>query len=154
MTTEKPSVELAGWAQSEHRALAALFNLVRGHLGRAHERPTAEWLSGLRAAMERFETHLRQNFATQESGGYLEALLHQSPALARQSERIRTEHAQLLRLAGQIRRDLAEVRPDTPLLALDAVQRVGRLLDAVAQHEQRENLIALIVFNQEIGGGD
>ena len=88
----------------------------------------------------------------QERDGYLEVILKEFPSLTRQVESIKSEHDQLLRMAEGIRNDLAKARAEDHVLVADACARVDRFIAIVAQHEQRENMIVMFAFNQDLGG--
>ena len=86
-----------------------------------------------------------------EEDGYLETILKERPTLANQVASIKAENGQLLKMADAIRNDLAEVRSEDRLLVADACARIQRYIAIIGQHEQRENMIVLFAFNQELG---
>lgn len=153
MTAEHMSPEeLAEWMRHEHEALQSLNKILRQHIAGMPEVNLGDWLRGLQAGFERLRTHLERNFAAKESGGYLSIVVEKRPTLSPQVESIRREHGEILRMAEGILRDLEEVKPETRLLLGDVCARVQRFMAIVAQHDQRENMITLLVFNQDFGG--
>jgi len=146
--------DVAEWLRREHQALTALGKVLREHIALMPEAGAPDWLRGLRAAFERLRAHLEQNFAAQEKGRFFQNLLDLRPTLSKQVERLRREHTELLRMADRIRAELAEIDAADRLLAADLSARIQRFLAVVAQHEQRESTITLLVFNEELGGGD
>jgi len=143
--------ELAARLQEEHRALHRLIQVLKEHIAVVPSYDTGQWLDGLRTAFERLHAHIERSFAMKSKDGYLETILKERPTLARQVEGIQAEHGQLLRMAESIRNDMASTRPDDRLLVADACARVQRFMAVVAQHEQRENMIVMFVFNQDLG---
>ena len=144
--------DFAAWMQEEHKALAALTKVLRSHIAAVPEGALGTWLDSLKAGFGRLKAHLERNFDAQESEGYLSHLVESRPALAGQIERSKQEHAELRRLAERIAKELNEIRPAERLLVQDACARIEHFAAIVAQHEQRENMIAMFVFNEDIGG--
>jgi hypothetical protein len=143
--------DLALRMQAEHKACMELCQALREHIAATTGAPEATWLDGLRAEFTRLLTYIQQTIALKVKDGYLEAILRERPTLARQVESIKSEHKQLLCLGESIRNDLAEVRTQDRLLVADACARVLRFVAVLAQHEQRENMIVLFAFNQDLG---
>ena len=153
MATESMSPsELAAWARQQHESLTALSKVIKQHIAAMPETVAAEWLQGLRAAFDRLRVHLERNFATQESGGYLQNLLDLRPWMSNEVERLKSEHTQILQLADYIRTALSETQASDLLLIGDICARTSRFMSVVAQHEQRETTFTLLVFNEDIGG--
>jgi hemerythrin-like domain-containing protein len=155
MTTKKMSPEaLAKWMQSEHQALQELNKLIRQHIADMPEINRADWLRGLTVAYERLRAHLQRHFAAKQEDGYLRAVVEMRPTLSTQVERMRREHDEILRMAEWILRDLSEVMPDNRLLIADIGVRIQRFMAVMAEHEQREVMITMYVFSQDIGAND
>lgn len=146
--------ELAEWMRREHDALQKLSKILRQHIAGMPEVNLADWLRGLLAGFERLRTHLERNFAAKEAGGYLNIVVEKRPTLSPQVESIRREHGEILRMAEGILRDMVQVQAENRLLLADMCARVQRFMAVVAQHDQRENMITLLVFNQDIGETD
>jgi hemerythrin-like domain-containing protein len=138
--------------QEEHKALLQLSQVLKEHIAAMPSMHSAQWLDGLRAAFDRLQAHIERCIAMKEKDGYLGVILKERPTLARQVESIQSEHGQLLRMGEAIRNDLAATRPEAHVLVGDACARVQRFMAIVAQHEQRENMIVMFAFNQDLGG--
>ncbi len=143
--------ELALRLQEEHKALQQLSQVLREHIAAMPSVNLAPWLDGLRIAFERLHAHIQRCFAMKEKDGYLDAVEKLRPTLSRQVEAIRSEHGQLIRMGFGLRNDLAALHPDESLLVADVCARVQRYVAVIAQHEQRENMIVLFAFNQDLG---
>lgn len=155
MSAEENSPERLGkWMRSEHQTLASLTQVLKEHLARMPEVNSGEWLHGLRSGFERFHAHIKKNFACQESDGYLDMILEQRPTLSGKVELLRREHAEMLRMAERLHVDLSECAAENRLLLADNCARLQRFMAVVAQHNQRENMLTLLVFNEDIGVGD
>lgn len=149
-----PADQIAAWMHGEHETLRALTKVLKEHIAAAPERELDPWLAGLRAGFARLTAHLRRVFAAQEQDGYMEQLLRVRPTLQRRVAQLKCEHGQLLVLAASITRELADIGPHDHLLCADISARIQRFMAVVHQHEQHENTITQLVFNQEDGAGD
>ncbi len=137
--------------QEEHKALVQLSQLLKEHIAAMPDVSIGGWLDGLRTAFERLHAHIQRTITMKEKDGYLETILKERPTLASQVESLKCEHAQLLRMGDGIRNDLAATRPEDRLLVADSCARVQRFIAIVGQHEQRENMIVMFAFNQDLG---
>lgn len=137
--------------QTEHEALRQMTQLIREHLATTPAGSQSRWLEALKAAFERLHAHMKRSIAMKEQDGYLEVILKERPTLARQVEAINAEHGQLIRLADGIRDDLARTKPEDGMLIGDLSARILRYVAIVGQHEQKENMIVLFAFNQDLG---
>lgn len=143
--------ELGLRLQEEHKALLQLSHVLKTHIAAMPTAKLGQWLAGLRAAFDRLNAHVQRCIAMKEKDGYLETILRDRPALTRQVEAIKSEHGQLVRMGDGIRDDLASTRPEDRVLVDDMCARVERYMTVVAQHEQRENMIVMFAFNQDLG---
>jgi hemerythrin-like domain-containing protein len=143
--------DLARWMRTEHDALKELNKLIRQHIADMPEINRADWLRGLKIAFERLRAHLERHYAAKEADGYLRMVIDMRPTLSNQVERMRREHDEILRLAARALRDLNDVMPDNRLLIGDICARIQRFMAVVADHEQREIMITMYVFSQDIG---
>ncbi len=137
--------------QAEHRAFQQLSQVLREHIAVLPAAPNAQWIDGLRAGFERLHAHIQRTIAIKEKDGYLQSMLRERPTLSRQVEAIRGEHGQLLHMADAIQAELAQVRSDDRVLIADLCARIQRFMAVVGQHEQRESMIVLFAFNQDLG---
>ncbi len=143
--------QLALRLQEEHKALHELGQILREHIAATPTVESGQWLDGLRTAFDRLHAHIQRCIEMKSKDGYLETILNERPTLAVQVEAIKAEHGQLLKMADWIRNELASMRPEDRLLIADASARVQRFVAVVNQHEQRENMIVLFAFNQDLG---
>jgi len=143
--------ELGLRLQEEHKALVQLSQVLKEHIAAMPSVNLEQWLEGLRTAFDRLYAHIERCFAMKAKDGYLETILEERPTLATQVESIKSEHGQLLRMGEGIRNELAAARLGDHLLVADACARVQRFMAIVAQHEQRENMIVMFAFNQDLG---
>ncbi len=143
---------LAKRLQEEHAAQRQLIQLVREHAARLPGTSDARLVEQFKTAFDRLHSHVARTISMKEQDGYLESILKVKPTLARQVSEARADHGQLLRLADSIRRDLSQIQPADRLLVRDACDRMQRFADYLSQHEQRENMLALVAFNTELGG--
>lgn len=154
MSTDHMSpCEFAEWMQREHGTLVALTKHLKEHIAAMPEANVEKWFGGLRAGFDRLQVHLKRHFEAQESGGYGQAVLDQRPSLAPKIEAAKHEHGELLSIAAGILRDIDVVKPKDRQLIADRVARIQRFMAVAAEHEQRENTLALFASNQDIGTG-
>ncbi len=137
--------------QEEHKALRQLTQMLKEHIAAMSGTSTGQWLDGLRTGFDRLHAHVTRTFAMKEEDDYLAAILRERPTLAKQVEAIKAENPQLQRMADGIRAELADLSSEERLLVADVCARIQRYLAVVAQHEQRENMIVLFAFNQDLG---
>jgi hypothetical protein len=138
--------------QEEHRALLKLCQVVKAHIASQPQVDLGTWLDGLRVAFERLHAHVERCLDMKARDGYLATILQERPTFARRVAAIQAEQGQLLRMSESIRQDLAATKADEGLVVADLCARVERFITVVGQHEQRESLIVLFAFNQDIGG--
>lgn len=150
----RSQAELAEWMRNEHLALVDLNKVIRQHIAAKPEVVLAEWLRGLKLAFERLRAHLERHFAAKEEDGYLSMVVEQRPTLSGQVEKMRREHGEILQMAGRILEEAAEVQPENRLLVADICARIQRFMAVVADHDQREVMLTMFVFSQDIGGKD
>lgn len=144
--------ELGRRMQVEHKALHELTQMLKEHIAATPGANSAQWLDGLKTAFDRLHAHVKRTISIKEEDGYLDIILGQRPTLAKQVASIKAENGQLLRMAQSIRDDLTETRTEDRMLVADACARIQRYMAVVGQHEQRENMIVLFAFNQDLGG--
>jgi len=146
--------ELAAWMQGERKALQELCKLIRQHIADMPDVNRTGWLRALNAAFERLASHLERHFAAKQEDGYLRMVVEHRPTLAPQVDDMRREHDEILHLAERIRQDLSTVTPEQRLIVADICARIQRFMAVVADHEQREVMITMYVFSQDLGATD
>jgi len=143
--------ELSQWMRKERDTLIELNKILRQHIAAKPDVNLDEWLRGMRVGFERLQKHLERHFAAKEADGYLGMVIEQRPTLSGQVEQMRNEHDEILHMGEQILRDLSELQPENRLLLADSCARIQRFMAVVADHDQREIMITMYVFSQDIG---
>jgi hypothetical protein len=138
--------------QEQHQALVALNRVLKEHIVGQPGVECKDWLHGLREGFKRLRSHLKANFDVKRDGGYLSHVTEVRPTLSKQVDKIKHEHEEILRMAGWIVDELEQVECTDRLLIADACARIQRFMAIVSQHDQREAMITMLVFNQDIGG--
>lgn len=151
---DESSQRLSEFLRKEHEIQRALAQVIKQHLIKMPEINAGEWLEGLRVAFQRLREHLTRSYTAKEADGYLKMVIELRPTLSKQVEAIRREHSEILHMAARILEDLSETRPDQYLLIADASARIQRFIAVVGQHEQKENMITLVVFSQDLSAED
>lgn len=146
--------EMAAWMQEQHKMLLELSRVLKEHIVAQPGIECAEWLHGLRQGFKRIAVHLERNYEAKRQGGYLSHVIEVRPTLSKQVGKIEHEHEEIKRMAGWILNELDQTDCPDRLLIADACARIQRFLAIVAQHDQREAMITMLVFNQDIGGID
>lgn len=104
----------------------------------------------MRSLLERTRTHILEHFRFEEQNGYMDAVLHREPNLARTVENLREEHRQL----AQEMEALIE-RTRTGRHLEDAFRdQVRSWLESVRRHEARENTLVQDAFNVDFSALD
>jgi hypothetical protein len=144
--------EIAQWMQEQHQALLALNRVLKEHIVGQPGVECADWLHGLKEGFKRLRSHLRANIELKRDGGYLSHVIEVRPTLSKQVSKIKHEHSEILKMAEWIIGELDQVTCGDRLLIADACARIQRFMAIVAQHDQQEAMISMLVFNQDIGG--
>ncbi|HWB14003.1 MAG TPA: hypothetical protein VG826_32545 [Pirellulales bacterium] len=92
--------------------------------------------------------------ATESAGGWFGDLESIEPNFHRRIERLRHEHADLLRQAGAIDKHLAHHTEAEPLNFHDVRRRCGWLLTALRHHQALEADLIFELYDVDIGVGD
>lgn len=151
MTDGMTPDQVSEWMMNERKNLTELTKLLRQHIAAKPEVNLAEWLRGLRAGFERLIMHLRRHYAAKQADGYLSMVTEQRPTLSKQVERLRTEHEEIMHMGTQILEELTRIDAAQYLLVADVCARVQRFMAVVADHDQREIMITMYVFSQDMG---
>ena len=154
MTIEKDGLspsDLAQWMKSQQDTLNELNKIIRQHIAAMPDINLTDWLRGLKAAFERLRAHLQKHFEAKQEDGYLAMVVEERPTLSGQVDQLRREHDEILVMADRILQDMSEVSPENRLLLGDVCARVQRFMAVVADHDQREVMITVYVFSQDIG---
>lgn len=146
--------DFAKLMQEQHVVLLELTRVLKEHIVKQPGIPCEDWLHGLRVGFERLRKHLEQSYNAKRDGGYLEHVLELRPNLSGQVDRIRHEHDEILKMSSWIINELAETTCTDRVLIADAAARIQRFMAIATQHNQRESMLTMLVFNQDLGGFD
>jgi hypothetical protein len=83
-----------------------------------------------------FTVRLGEHFSAEEADGYFGALISGRPSLLPRVERLRSEHAEIIRTLEDLPLLVAEA-----IMSVDLAPRLGNVLDLLQEHERRENLL-------------
>jgi hemerythrin-like domain-containing protein len=104
----------------------------------------------MRSLLERTRTHILEHFRFEEHNGYMDAVIHREPNLARTVENLREEHRQL---AQELEALIERTRTGRHLD--DAFRdQVRSWLESVRRHEARENTLVQDAFNSDFSALD
>ncbi len=154
MQSDESRRAIARMLRQERHVQAELMRVIRQHLIRVPGVQPGEWLDGLRIAFERLREHLIRILSAKEKGGYLKVVTDVMPTLSDEVEAIRREHAELLHMADRILTDLRDTKADQPMLIADACARIQRFMAVVEGHDQKETMLTLFVFSQDLHAED
>lgn len=146
--------DFAKMMQEQRIALLELTRVLKEHIVKQPGINCEDWLHGLRVGFHRLRKHLQEMYEAKQTGGYLEHVLELRPNLSGQVERIRHEHDEILKMSGWIINELDEVGCTDRVLIADATARIQRFMAISMQHNQRESMLTMLVFNQDLGGFD
>lgn len=148
------SREVAQWMREEHAAVEELIATLRDRSAIVPRVNQKRWLEEMSAHIEKFSSHLRKHFDLEEDGGYLEAVTHRQPSLHPEIERLRHEHDEIGKLLHSIERDLRHTTEADRLMIAHCCCRIENLIHQIKDHEDRENLMVVSVFNDDLGTKD
>ncbi len=104
----------------------------------------------MHSRLERARSHITEHVRFEEQNGYMDAVLHREPNLARIVENLREEHRQLAQeLEGLIERTMTGRH-----LEVAFRDQVSSWIEGVRRHEHRENSLVQDAFNVDFGAED
>jgi hemerythrin-like domain-containing protein len=143
--------EIAQWMREEHAVVQDLTQRLRDRVAIIPRTGLKPWMAETCAQLDRFRVHLRKHFDLEETDGYLEAVLRESPRLASQVDRLRHEHDEITRILDWIQQEAGTVTDQDAILIEDCRCRAQNLLRYIKDHEEREDLIVMSVFTNDLG---
>ena len=150
MVEESSSPYLAA-SKAEHRALAQLVRNVEAALATAAQQG---WKGQCNShVVEQFVTlrdFIRDHFAQEEEGGYLDEALSHAPRLAPEAARLEHQHPQLLEKISHLC-DLARQRQADPSAWPGIQEHAHAALKELLVHEAGENQLVVQAFNVDLG---
>jgi len=146
--------EIAQWMREEHAAVEELADKIGARVAAIPRVGLAAWISETAAHLEAFYRHLCRHFELEQEGGYLEAVTDRSPALSPDVDRLRHEHDEIDRILTAIHRDLVAATEQDRIITEDCCCRLQNLLRYLRDHEEREDLMMISAFTNDLGTKD
>ncbi|GMU24715.1 MAG: hypothetical protein AMXMBFR13_47880 [Phycisphaerae bacterium] len=146
--------EMAQWIRREHDMVEELAHRLGEQVAVVPRCNCGPWIQATRDHVGRFRDHLRKHFTLEEEGGYLEAVIDRQPGLTAEVERLRHEHDELGHLLDAIHVALSRTGENDRLLISDCCFRLQNVLKYLKDHEERENLMVISVFTDDLGTKD
>jgi hemerythrin-like domain-containing protein len=146
--------DLVGWIREEHARVSTLAKELREKVGVVPRFHQGAWVGDVVSSFDKFRAHITQHMALEEDGGYLAPVREHRPGLSGEVDRLQSEHPQFIRLMDNLKRELDTIGVGDQLLIYDCCKRIESLLNYVEHHKERENLIVVSVFTDDIGTSD
>ena len=147
--------KLARWMKSEHVAVDRLAEELRRKIAAVPaETHRDAWWKDLCGHYDHFRAHLIKHMSLEEKDGYLAVVRERRPSLEGQIVALQREHHQLTAIMKRIDEEMDAATTADLLLLRDCCSRIECLIDYIDHHEERENLMVMSVFTDEIGTKD
>lgn len=147
--------KLAQWMKSEHAAVEGLTEVLRREIAAIPGEPKrADWWENLCGRYDHFRAHMIKHMSLEEKDGYLAVVCERRPSLEREVTALKREHHQLTTIMKRIDEEMDDAAMDDHLLLRDCCLRISSLINYVENHEERETLMVISVFTDEIGTKD
>lgn len=157
---DRPDPVILGHVLAEHRDLFQLMQSVRSAFA-ARGAPTADRRTEVLGALRDLREHLRDHFAREEQGGFLEESVTRVPRLSAAVRSILRQHPTLLAELDGVIEGLAAETPTAGAAPADAARRADQwhradqafeLFSAhMAAHERSENTVVQEGYNEDLG---
>ncbi len=138
---------------SEHRELFCKMTTIRTAFAAA-QTPTGEQVLQLEESVRCLREHLRNHFAQEEAGGFLEEAIARMPRLAAAATAIMNQHPELLAELDDLADNLREMQAAGDISA-SAWQQARRDYECFAvhmqAHERSENAVVQDGYNEDLG---
>ncbi len=146
---------LAQQTRGEHDALLIAMHRLEAALAAAAPGREQAWNARVGQDLRGVQECLARHVASAEAADGLLAEIDLSrPTLARRAERLRREHAELLRQADALQSRIEHHGPDECPDFADIRQRAAWLLGALRHHQGQEADLIFETFYTDIGAGD
>jgi hypothetical protein len=140
---------------SLHEPLLDAMHLLEAALALPAPGREEAWRDRVAAELATFRNVLATHVASTESRkGMFVDVERIEPALHHRIERLRYEHADLLRQAESLETHLAPSVPGHPFNFHDVRQRAGWLLTALRHHQALEADLVFELYDSDVGVGD
>ncbi len=158
-TSNNGHVEMLGEPIMDTRQLSVVEELRHAHLvlhkelaglEQAARSSTGADFAGMRSLLEQTRANILEHFRYEELNGYMDAVLHREPNLARTVESLREEHRRLAQELESLIEGAKKAR------ALDDAfrNRVHLWIENVRRHEADENNLVQDAFNVDFAAED
>lgn len=105
--------------------------------------------SHMECILASLERMMLDHFEMEEAGGYLAEVVEAAPYTYHEVEDLLAEHEQMRDLLHRARHAAVDASSRD-----DVREILGEWLDLIDEHEHRENMLAITVFNTDLGSGD
>ena len=148
-------LDIAKQLQQEHEVVLGIVNRLE-HLAEQAARDEREqgWGESVRDSLSSLQSHLKNHFAFEEFGGFMEEVVHALPSVSRQVERLRTDHERMLADLGRVSSIAGECAAVTGPPPPNLCEEVHRFLEMLRQHENEENDLVQRAFLDDLGTVD
>ncbi|MCL6502720.1 MAG: hemerythrin domain-containing protein [Pirellulales bacterium] len=140
--------------RADHLELRAMVREIEKLLAAAQ---AARWatveVQALLAAVEDLDRHLREHFAEEEAGGYMEEALAIAPRFGPQAQRLVNEHPVMLQQMAQIL-DMARRCVTQSQVGPELSRLLREFFTTLRAHDAAENRIIQEAFNTDLGLND
>jgi hypothetical protein len=143
--------DYAEWLHAEHARVEEVAQHLREQLAGLPNGPLARWVERTQKLFEQFRTHMLKHFGLEEEDGFLEPVIRLRPNSSREVDRLQHQHVEISKLLDDIHTQLTGINPEDRLVVRDCSSRIANLLTFIKEHEDEENLILLLVYNEDIG---
>lgn len=143
--------EIAQWMREEHQAVNDLTQHLRDRVATVPRVGLKQWIEATTMQLNEFRAHLSKHFGLEEQGGYLESVTLESPALSTEVSRLQHQHEEIVHILDSIYGELGAITENDHVLIEDFCCRVQNLLRYIKDHEEREDLMIVSVFNNDLG---
>jgi len=148
-------VDIAKQLQQEHEAVLAIVNRLETLAEQAiRDEREPGWGDSVRDSLSSLHSHLKNHFAFEEFGGFMEEVLHALPSLSRQVERLRADHERMLADLGRVSSIAEECATATGPPPRELCEEVHRFLEMLRRHENEENNLVQRAFLDDLGTVD
>ena len=146
--------DLASRIPKEHEHVSDLADQLRERVSIVARKCTESWIRDTIDQFQDFRAHVQKHMELEESQGHMAAVVEQRPSLAPRIDRLLQEHRDLTQLLDDLYILCGDLMPDRRLLLRDFCYRVQNILSYIEHHEDEENDLIGLVFNEDIGTKD
>jgi len=149
---DRPDPVIIGHVLAEHRELFQLISQAKQAFTDTG-RPLGKRRQYAHEKLTELRRHLRDHFAQEEQGGFLEEAVTRVPRLGRRMESILRQHPPLLAELDSLTAALANFRLD-PADWHEIGQHFETFISHLQAHERSENAVVQEGYNEDLGLAD